>query len=159
MQLKAKYRLAFSSSRRSFRESTSWISCIVEVRQEKDFAALDILEALEEYFLETLLAWLKPSSLGRTFVRSRQLSWVVVFRSISRWPKGRFTASSYWFKNKSIGPGYICLARVKICNLSRGFLNSTNSDCLGLCCGYLSPDEIDSGRYNSSLHFDDENNE
>ena len=45
-----KYPLAFSSSRRSFRESTSFmlpcISCIV---------ALDILEALEEYFLEILL--------------------------------------------------------------------------------------------------------
>ena len=35
--------------------------------QEKDFAALGILEGLEEYFLETLLAWLKPPSLSRTF--------------------------------------------------------------------------------------------
>ena len=45
-----KYRVVFSSSRRSFRESTSsmlpCISCI---------AASDILEALDEYFLETLL--------------------------------------------------------------------------------------------------------
>ena len=60
------------------------IHCLVffaeleEAGQAKEFAASDILEALEDYFLETLLgshlAWLKPSSLGRTFVLNRQLS-------------------------------------------------------------------------------------
>ena len=38
--------------------------------QEKDIAALDILEAFEEYFLETLLAWLKPPSLDVTKTRN-----------------------------------------------------------------------------------------
>ena len=49
-------------------------------------------------------AWLKPSSLGRMFVRSRQLSWVVVFRSISGWPKDLFTTSSHvWEEIRLLG--------------------------------------------------------
>ena len=53
-----------------------------------------------------------------------------------------FTASF-----KSVFPGYICLARVKICNLSWGFLGAPSSDCWSLCCGCLSLNERDSVRW------------
>ena len=46
-----------------------------EAGQAKDFAVSDILKAVDEYFLETLLGW-NPASLGRMFIRSRQLSYV-----------------------------------------------------------------------------------
>ena len=57
-----KYRLAFSSSRRAFQESHLFsiprpitLAKMEEAGQAKDFAALDILEALKEYLLGTLL--------------------------------------------------------------------------------------------------------
>ena len=55
----SKYPLAFSSFRRSFPESKSSMLPAIsfrakEVRQAKDFAAVDILKALEEYLFETL---------------------------------------------------------------------------------------------------------
>ena len=64
-----------------------------------------------------------------------------------------------------VGFSFSGLCEIVVCvnfgvTLSRGFFNSTkNNDCLGLCFGYLSPDEIDSARYKSRLDFNDENHE
>ena len=62
MSCNLKYRLAFSSSQRAFQESHLFsiprpitLAKMEEAGQAKDFAALDILEALKEYLLGTLL--------------------------------------------------------------------------------------------------------
>ena len=71
-------------------------------------------------------AWLKPSSLGRTSVCSQPT--IILgnsFQINQQLTKRSFCSLFVLFKKKSVCPGYICLARVKICNLSRGFLNST----------------------------------
>ena len=84
-----KYRLAFSSSRRSFRESTSsmlpCISCIAwrSGTWGERFCCFRYFRSSWGIFSWNP-AWLKPSSLGRTFVRSRHSSWVVNFISIRR---------------------------------------------------------------------------
>ena len=83
-----KYRLAFSSSRRSFRESTSsmlpCISCIAGRSGTGERVCCFRYFRSSWGIFSWNTAWLKPSSLGRAFVPSRQLSWVVVFRSINR---------------------------------------------------------------------------
>ena len=83
-----KYRLAFSSSRRSFRESTSSMLPFISCKAGRSgtgerFRCFRYFRSSWGIFSWNP-AWLKPSSLGRTFVRNRQLSWVVVFRSIRR---------------------------------------------------------------------------
>ena len=82
-----KHRLAFSSAWRSFRESTSsmfpCISCIAERSGTGERVCCFRHFRSSWGIFSWNLAWLKPSSLGRKFVRSRQLSCVVVFRSIS----------------------------------------------------------------------------
>ena len=73
-----KYRLTFSSSRKSFRESTSpmlpCISCIAG--RSGTGERVCCFRYFRSYWgmFSWNPAWLKPSSLGRTFVRSRQLS-------------------------------------------------------------------------------------
>ena len=145
-----KYRLAFSSSRRSsvFRESTSsMLPCISWIagrsRTSERFCALYISRALEEYFLENKLGESLLHWTGRLFVVDSYLVWWFSDRSAGNqrvfsqplhtglkinqsardtfaWPESRFA---------------ICLEGVWI---------APKNDRFGSCCGYLSPEEIDS---------------
>ena len=82
-----RYRLAFSSSRSSIRDSTSsvlpCIFCIAGRSGKGEIVCCFSYFRNSGGMLSWNPVWLKTSSLSRTFVRSRQLSCVVVFRSIS----------------------------------------------------------------------------
>ena len=86
-----------------------------------------LFEVLEQFLGNSIVveSFGNLSSPGKTFVLNLHLSGVVGLRSTKRYPYGLRTASSYSLINQAVSLGYICLARVKICSLSRGFLKRT----------------------------------